>query len=405
VHYKIKFTGTLDGAGYTISDLFINRPTEDYVGLFGYTYGATIEDVELKDADITGDDRVSGLVGYSTGGTISRCLAGGTISGDDYVGSLGGWIIDTTISQCYGTGSVTGGDDYVGGLIGVLQACAMSNCYSRASATGDRYVGGLVGYSYSSETITNSHSTGTVIGNTDVGGLLGYSEGTITNCFWDTITSGQATSDGGTGKATADMQLFATFYPLWDIGHATASRNDGYPFLSWEIDESATIWLIMDTHCITIPDIPDGGGRVPKGARVEAYRVDTHTLVGTQYLDANGVVVLSGLPAGVDMVGHVSWGGIAQSKTERWFFLQHYDIEEGGTGGISPTTSLSLLGLGTEDSPQFTAINLGHASDTTITRVAPGRIAIESVNVVRTSQTVSDNEVVRFSGTTGDLIK
>jgi len=202
------------------------------------------------------------------------------------------------------------------------------------------------------------------------------------------------------------MKLFDTFYLVaWDIGHPAVIRNDGYPFLSWEITESATIWLITDSHTTTIPDIPDGGGRIPKGARVEAYRCDTHTLVDTQYLDSNGVVTFTGLPAGVDVIGHASWGGISQFSTERWFFLQHHSIEEGGTGGTSPATSLSILGLGFEDSPQFAAINLGHASDSTITRVAPGRIAIEGVNVVRTSQTVSDNEVVRFSGTTGDLIK
>lgn len=35
------FTGTLDGRAFNISDLVINRPTEDYVGLFGKTNGAS----------------------------------------------------------------------------------------------------------------------------------------------------------------------------------------------------------------------------------------------------------------------------------------------------------------------------------------------------------------------------
>jgi len=284
VRYKLKFTGTFDGAGYTISDLFINRPTEDQVGLFGYTVGATIQDVELKGADITGDD---------------------------YVGSLGGWIIDSTISQCCGTGSVTGGDDYVGGLIGVLETCAMSNCYSRASATGDRYIGGLVGYSYSSETITNCHSTGLVTGNTDVGGLLGYSEGTITNCFWDTQTSGQAASDGGTGKTTAEMKTLITFTDgSWDISKSTTNRNNGYPFLSWEIDESDTIWKIFaGLRCFTVPDILDHKGRSIKNARVQAYRMDTHAFIEEETTDEYGSATFDELPNDVDVIFTPTWGG------------------------------------------------------------------------------------------------
>ena len=310
VDYDLIFTGTLDGQGYTISDLLINRPTEDDVGLFGYTDGVTIEDVELKDAVITGDDYVGVLVGFSVDSTISGCFVGGTVSGDDYIGNLVGWIYSSTISQCHGTGSSAGGD-YIGGLIGVFQACAMSNCYSRASVTGGAYVGGLAGYSYSSETITNSYSTGAVTGNTDVGGLLGYSEGTITNCFWDTATSGQASSDGGTGKTTIQMKTYATFDDAsWDIGTTLTDRNDGYPFLSWEIDESNTIWLIYTgARSFTIPDLFDHKGRYPKGARARAYRVDTHAFVEEEVLDEYGSATFTELPNDVDVVFHVTWGG------------------------------------------------------------------------------------------------
>lgn len=43
------------------------------------------------------------------------------------------------------------------------------------------------------------------------------------------------------------------------------------------------------------------------------------------------------------------------------------------------------LGFGTGSSPQFAGINLGHASDTTITRVSAGVAAIEGVNIVTTA--------------------
>lgn len=47
------------------------------------------------------------------------------------------------------------------------------------------------------------------------------------------------------------------------------------------------------------------------------------------------------------------------------------------TVGAMATT----MGLGTGDSPQFAGINLGHASDTTLTRVSAGVVAIEGVNI------------------------
>ncbi|MGB6872666.1 MAG: hypothetical protein WBE46_00750, partial [Dehalococcoidia bacterium] len=70
---------------------------------------------------------------------------------------------------------------------------------------------------------------------------------TVTNSFWDTQTSGQATSDGGTGKNTTEMKNIATFSGAgWSIIEVTnpETRNpsyiwnivddETYPFLSWQ---------------------------------------------------------------------------------------------------------------------------------------------------------------------------
>ena len=75
----------------------------------------------------------------------------------------------------------------------------------------------------------------------------GVNAGNVSNSFWDIQTSGQATSDGGTGKNTTEMQDFTTFSGAgWDIIAVANSgtRNpsyiwnivDGvtYPFLSWQ---------------------------------------------------------------------------------------------------------------------------------------------------------------------------
>jgi hypothetical protein len=86
-----------------------------------------------------------------------------------------------------------------------------------------------------------------VTGSTNVGGLVGKYAGTVTNSFWDTQTSGQATSPAGTGKTTAEMKDFDTFNDVgWDITTVadSSTRDTGciwnivdnvtYPFLSWQ---------------------------------------------------------------------------------------------------------------------------------------------------------------------------
>ncbi|GAG17392.1 unnamed protein product, partial [marine sediment metagenome] len=56
------FTGTFDGNGYVIENLYI-RSDNSYVGLFGATgSGAIIEDVGLENVDVAGDTHVGGLV-------------------------------------------------------------------------------------------------------------------------------------------------------------------------------------------------------------------------------------------------------------------------------------------------------------------------------------------------------
>jgi hypothetical protein len=56
-------------------------------------------------------------------------------------------------------------------------------------------------------------------------------------------------------------------------------------------------------------------------------------------------------------------------------------IADGGTGASTAADAATALGVGTGDSPQFTAVNIGHASDTTLTRSSAGVLAVEGVTV------------------------
>jgi len=86
--------------------------------------------------------------------------------------------------------------------------------------------------------ISRSYSTGSVSGTTNVGGLLGDDVGTVYLSFWDTETSGQTDSDGGTGKTTDEMQMASTFTDAkWDFTTPVWTIDEGidYPRLWWEI--------------------------------------------------------------------------------------------------------------------------------------------------------------------------
>ncbi|NAS88749.1 hypothetical protein C4E24_03285 [ANME-1 cluster archaeon AG-394-G21] len=58
-----RFTGTFDGKGYKITNLYINQSSTNYVGLFGCTgSGSEIKDVGLEEVDAySGGGYVGGL--------------------------------------------------------------------------------------------------------------------------------------------------------------------------------------------------------------------------------------------------------------------------------------------------------------------------------------------------------
>ena len=240
------FTGTFDGQGCEILDLFINRPDESYVGLFCLIYSETIiENVGVVGADVTGDASVGALIG-ANGATMSDSYSTGSVCGDRSVGGLVGGNTGN-VTGSYSTASVCAGDT-AGGLVGWNHYGTVSNSYSTGGVSGNYSLGGLVGWN-DYGTVSNSYSTGTVSGDYSLGGLVGLDEfdATVMNSFWDTETSGQASSDSGTGKNTTEMQDIATFSGVaWDIiavdnandrdtGYIWNIVNDDtYPFLSWQ---------------------------------------------------------------------------------------------------------------------------------------------------------------------------
>ena len=240
------FSGSFDGQGYEIRDLFINRPSKSPVGLFGFTEECgIIKDIGLVNVTVTGYYYVGGLVGYNNG-IVTDSYSRGNVSG--IVGMVGGLVGKNTdtVSNSYSTASVSGVVN-VGSLVGDNWGGTVSNSYSTGNVIGSSCVGGLVAYN-NKGIVTNSYSTGSVTGDEEAGGLVGRNyDGTASNSFWDIETSGQATSDGGTGMNTTEMKDITTFSgAAWDIiavanlGMRNSSYiwnivdDETYPFLSWQ---------------------------------------------------------------------------------------------------------------------------------------------------------------------------
>jgi hypothetical protein len=271
----VNFSGSYDGSGHYIRNLYINRGAAGEQGMFGIVYGGCqIKNLVLDNVNIKGANNVGGLLGriyhsnentavlisnchvygsvtataQNGGGLVGKIEVMSTCSGGDYnvfiencsananvlSDGAGGALIgycygysstqNPRISYSYSKGSAgsTSSAGSFGGLIGSLKYSNVSNCYSTATVTGsigDDAGGGFIGAEWRSSQIYNCYSTGsaTGFGAGDQYGFIGYYNTSappgINNSFWDKETSGY--TSGGissvTGKTTAEMKTQSTF--------------------------------------------------------------------------------------------------------------------------------------------------------------------------------------------------
>jgi hypothetical protein len=293
-------TGNVQGLGNTISKLTIKvHGKSGFVGLFT-TIGSsgTVENLRLTSVHLVGygsetiggamgymnegllfGDTVSGnldskkgccywggLVGANEGGTVMQSAAAVNINGGNDGGGLvsfntgtinlsqtngklqgqtgdGGGLVGTNeghVEQSFSSMTVSGGaSTYVGGLIG-LDEGVTSNSYATGAATGGERadVGGLDGVAEDGGTLSTLYSTGAVSADSGVvGGFVGGDENTLSNCYWDTTTSGTDTGTGDgnrsglTGLTTQQLQsgLPSGFDPK--IWAEDKKVNHGFPYL------------------------------------------------------------------------------------------------------------------------------------------------------------------------------
>ncbi len=242
------FTGTLDGAGYTISNLTINRGSTSAVGLFGRIDG-TVKNLMLDSVSIIGDSYVGGLAGRDLG-SIQKCsVTGLAVGSGDAVGGLTGDVYSGSIDKSYASDSVAGGTysgSGTGGLAGNVYGGTITDCYATGSVSGDNAVGGFMGVDDYYSTISQCYSIGKVSGTSNVGGFAGSENiSSVDSCFWDTQTSGQSSSPRATGETTTAMQSASTFTSAgWDFSTVwgiSGAVNNGYPYLVGVTDNSLAV--------------------------------------------------------------------------------------------------------------------------------------------------------------------
>lgn len=186
------FTGAINGAGYKISNLTINKPNDTGVGLFGYVKSidsnnkAVIAAMKLQNVNITGRDNVGGLIGQSgtynettkitgNGSVLFNNSISGSVNGVSNVGGLVGANYSSPISYSNANAVVTSSGDNVGGLVGNNKDSVVDNSYATGSVSGGRNVGGLIGVNFNSDVI-KSYATGQVSAYSFAGGLIGENQ-------------------------------------------------------------------------------------------------------------------------------------------------------------------------------------------------------------------------------------
>ena len=172
-----QYYGIFEGNRHTISNLYVDRPNQDYVGLFstagiregGVEYGE-VRNLGLENVDVTGREYAGGLAGRAYG-SARRVYTTGEVNGKHYVGGLVGEARNL-ISETYSKADVSGDgweSSNVGGLVGYLRLGTVKASYATGDVSGMNWVGGLVGHNSSSDDggIIASYATG----NLGFGGL------------------------------------------------------------------------------------------------------------------------------------------------------------------------------------------------------------------------------------------
>jgi hypothetical protein len=257
------FKGTFDGAGHFITGIWSNRPTHNWVGLFGQVSGfAVFKNLGVSVAEgksIKGQENVGGIAGWLTNlpdgskTTITNCVVIGSIEGSKCVGGLVGlanWN-SLTIINSYAAGSIVSAGDGAGGILGSTWGnltIDISNSYAVNSVTAVQAAAGIQGGASANNAgniwlklHNNVAINPTIDGGTIAQRVLGYVKsganldlanyafaGTLTNGLDEWF--GELTNTGGEDATLAQIKNEAFYTGLgWDFTDVWTLGNGNYP--------------------------------------------------------------------------------------------------------------------------------------------------------------------------------
>ncbi len=266
------FTGNFAGQGHVISNLAINLPSTNYIGLFGYVgAGATVSNLALQGSTVIGAQYTGGLAGLNNG-AISNVSFSGAVSGTDRVGGLVGKNnAGRNISNASAAGAVTVTTGLGGGLVGenlgeISNGVAAANVVGMAANSST--MGGLVGWNNGTASIIqNSYATGSVTagtGTTRAGGLAGQNNGTIVKSYaTGNVTAGSQGTGGLVGYNTS------TITQSYAAGTVNASAIAGG--LVGINGASGTITQTYSTGTVTATSVAGGLAGGNMGSITQSY--------------------------------------------------------------------------------------------------------------------------------------
>ncbi len=179
------FTGTLMGAGHTISGMTMDIRNVENVGLFGVLEG-NVNNLIISSAQIEvgGNAGKAGILAGANKGSIENCTVSGEIKASYYesVGGIVGYNDGGELKNCVNQADVYGGNK-VGGIAGTIalnESEEVKNCVNEGYVKGDDSVGGVAGLltgvkmaKTQTYTLSASENKGEIEGDNNVGGVFG----------------------------------------------------------------------------------------------------------------------------------------------------------------------------------------------------------------------------------------
>lgn len=230
------FKGHFDGNNKKITNLTINSPDGDCLGLFGVISEGSVKNLGVEDVNVTGHGNVGGIAGVAANSSIENCYSTGKISSaegeDNSVGGIVGRSIDnTTVKNCYSTGEISsagGESSAAGGIVGAAANSSVENCYSTGDVIGGHFVGGVVGYA-ETVSVTNCYAAGSISGDGSVGGIIGAAteSSVVENCAALTPEVSASGEDGSAGRLAgySESVIFQNNYAFIDMKNTDGAAS------------------------------------------------------------------------------------------------------------------------------------------------------------------------------------